>query len=84
MPQPISHASAMVIGGRILVVGGRSNGMAQDAIWQVDVDTGTAHLVARLPQPVSDFAVAVIGDTAYLIGGETDTQVASIVTIVIQ
>jgi len=84
MPQPISHASAMVIGGRILVVGGRSAGNAQDAVWQVDVGTGSAELVARLPEPISDFAVAVIGNTGYLIGGETDTQVASMVAIVIQ
>ena len=84
MPHPISHASAMVIGGRILVVGGRSAGKAQDSIWQVDVGTGTAHLIGRLPQPVSDFATAVIGKTGYVIGGETDTQIASIVAIVIQ
>jgi hypothetical protein len=84
MPQPISHASAMVIGGRILVVGGRGAGNAQDGIWQVDVGTGTAQLVARLPEPISDFAVAVIGSTGYVIGGETDTQVASIVAIVVQ
>jgi N-acetylneuraminic acid mutarotase len=84
MPQAISHASAIVTGGRILVVGGRSAGKAQDAIWQVDVGTGTTHLAARLPQPVSDFAAAVIGGTGYVIGGETSTQVASIVSIVVQ
>jgi hypothetical protein len=84
MPKPISHASAMVIGGRMLVVGGRTAGNAQDAIWQVDVATGTPQMVARLPQPVSDFAVAVIGNTGYLIGGETDTQVTTIVAIVVQ
>ena len=84
MPRPISHASAMVIGGQLLVAGGRSAGKAQDAIWQVDASTGTATLVAHLPQPVSDFAVSVIGNTGYLIGGETGTQIASIVTIVIQ
>jgi N-acetylneuraminic acid mutarotase len=84
MPKPISHASALVIGGRLLVVGGRRAGKAQDAIWQVDVSTGTAEIVAHLPQPISDFAVAVIGNTGYLIGGETDTQVTTIVAIVVQ
>jgi N-acetylneuraminic acid mutarotase len=84
MPQPISHASAMVIHGRVLVVGGRSAGKAQDAIWQVDVGTGATHLVARLPQPVSDFATAVVDGTGYLIGGETSTQVASIMAIVVE
>jgi N-acetylneuraminic acid mutarotase len=84
MPRPISHASAMVIDGRLLVVGGRSAGKAQDAIWQVDVSTGKAGLVGHLPQAVSDFPVAVIGNTGYLIGGETGTQIASIVSVVIQ
>ena len=83
MPNPISHASAMVIGGRIFVVGGRSGGVAQDAIWQVDVVTGASRLVARLPQPASDFALAVVGRVGYAIGGETDTQVASIVAVVV-
>jgi hypothetical protein len=84
MPQPISHASAMVIDGRVLVLGGRSAGKAQDAIWQVDVGTGATHLVARLPQPVSDFATAVSDGTGYVIGGEASTQVASIVAIIVQ
>jgi hypothetical protein len=84
MPEPISHASAMVIGRRILVLGGRSAGKAQDAIWQLDVASGTTHLVARLPQPLSDFATAVTDATGYVIGGETTSQVASIVTVVVQ
>jgi hypothetical protein len=83
MPHPISHASAMVIGGRLFVAGGRSAGKAQDAIWQVDPGTGTTQLIARLPQPVSDFALAVVGGVGYAIGGETDTQITSIVMIVI-
>jgi hypothetical protein len=84
MPKPISHASAMVIGGRIFVVGGRSAGTAEDAIWQLDVATGATQLVGRLPQGVSDFALAVFGGVGYAIGGETDTQVASIVAIVVE
>lgn len=84
MPQPISHASAIVIGGRILVLGGRMAGKAQDTIWQVDIGTGATRMVGRLPQPLSDFATAVLGGTGYAIGGETSTQVASIVAIVVQ
>ena len=84
MPQPISHASAIVIDGRILVLGGRIAGKAQDTIWQVDIGTGATRMVGRLPQPLSDFATAVIGGTGYAIGGETSTQVASIVAIVVQ
>jgi len=83
MPNAISHAAAMVIGGRLFVVGGRRAGTAQDAIWQVDAGSGTTQLVARLPQPVSDFALAVVGGVGYVIGGETDTQITSIVAIVV-
>lgn len=84
MPQPVSHAAAMVIDGRVLVVGGRSAGKALDAIWQLDVGTGTTQLVGRLPQPLSDFAIAVIGKMGYVIGGEADTQIPSIVAIVVE
>ena len=83
MPNAISHAAAMVIGGRLFVVGGRRAGTAQDAIWQVDAGSGTTQLVARLPQPVSDFALTVVGGVGYAIGGETDTQITSIVSIVV-
>jgi len=83
MPNAISHAAAMVIGGRLFVVGGRRAGTAQDAIWQVDAGSGTTQLVARLPQPVSDFALTVVGGVGYAIGGETDTQITSIVAIVV-
>jgi hypothetical protein len=65
------------------VVGGRSGGTAQDAIWQVDPVTAASRLVARLPQPASDFALAVVGRVGYVIGGETDTLVTSIVAIVV-
>jgi hypothetical protein len=84
MPNPISHASALVRDGRILVIGGRSGGKAQDAIWQVAVGTGATRLVGRLPRPLSDFATADLAGTIYLIGGETSTQVASIVSLVLQ
>ena len=84
MPRPISHAGAIVIGGRLLVIGGSSAGQAQDAIWQVNLGTGATRVVGRLPQPVSDVATAVIAGTGYVIGGETDTQIASIVSIVVE
>ena len=84
MANPISHASAMVIGGRMFIVGGRSGGTAQDAIWQLDPDTGATQLVGRLPYPVSDFALAVVGGVGYAIGGEDDTQIASIAAITVR
>jgi hypothetical protein len=83
MPKAISHASAMVIDGRIFIVGGRSAGVAQDGIWRLDAATGATQLVARLQQPVSDFALAVLGGVGYAIGGETNTQITSIVAIVV-
>ena len=84
MPNPISHASAIARDGRILVIGGRSAGKPQDAIWQVVVGTGATRPVGRLPRPLSDFAIAEDAGTIYVIGGETSTQVASIVSLVLQ
>jgi hypothetical protein len=84
MPEPISHAWAIVRDGRLLVIGGRSAGQPQDAIWEVAVGSGSTRLVGRLPQPLSDFAIADVAGTIYVIGGETSTQVASIVALVLQ
>ena len=84
MPAPISHASAIVRDGRIVVIGGRSGGKPLDAIWQIALGSGATRLVGHLPRPLSDFAIADVAGTIYVIGGETSTQVASIVSLVLQ
>ena len=71
----LSHASALV------VAGGRAGGRAQDALWQLDVGSGTVTRVGRLPYAVSDMAAGVVDGTGYLIGGEGLGPVASIITL---
>jgi hypothetical protein len=81
LPDGLSHAAALVVGRHLLVAGGRSGGIAQDTIWEIDPVTGNAIRAGRLPAAVSDAAAIVVNGVGYLIGGETDTLVASIVSI---
>ena len=80
----LSHASAFVVGDALLVAGGRSAGVAQDAVWRLDLARGTATEVGRLPYRVSDMASAVVDGIAYLIGGEQVGPIASIIAVTIQ
>jgi hypothetical protein len=83
LPQGLSHASAFVLAGRLLVAGGRSAGVTQDTIWEVDPVSGRVTEAGRLPRAVSDAAVAVVGGVGYLIGGERSAIVTSIISITI-
>jgi outer membrane protein assembly factor BamB len=69
MPRALSHASAVVLGGRIYVLGGEAGGSAGDSIWRFDPGSGSVARAGRLPLAVSGGAAATVGSTAYLIGG---------------
>ncbi|HVC07692.1 MAG TPA: hypothetical protein VND98_08945, partial [Solirubrobacterales bacterium] len=69
LPHGLSHASAVVIGGRIFILGGDVNGSASDGIWRFDPSSGSVLPAGRLPLPVADGAAATAGSTAYLLGG---------------
>jgi hypothetical protein len=71
LPATRSHASAVVLGGAVYVLGGHVGGRWSDEVVRLDPATGAVRVVAHLPQAVSDAAVAVVGDAAYLLGGET-------------
>jgi N-acetylneuraminic acid mutarotase len=72
LPRPLGHASAMVLGDRVLVVGGRtSSDVLSDRMWWFDTVTHTFARAGRLPTPLADSAVTTYGGAAYLIGGET-------------
>jgi hypothetical protein len=66
-----SHATAVVLDGRVYVLGGHLSGRWTDQVARLDLASGTSTVVAHLPQAVSDAAAAVVGNTAYLLGGET-------------
>ncbi|HTC86622.1 MAG TPA: kelch repeat-containing protein, partial [Candidatus Acidoferrum sp.] len=77
----LSHASALVVGGELLIAGGRTSGRAQSSVWRLDPVTGGITLAGHLPYAVSDMATAVVAGTGYLIGGEGSAFDSSIITV---
>ncbi|MDQ1521143.1 MAG: hypothetical protein QOI55_2216 [Actinomycetota bacterium] len=83
MPATRSHATAIVLGGRVYVLGGHVDGKWSDEVAAFDPATGALRVVAHLPRAVSDAAATVVGSTAYLLGGETapNTPIADVVEL---
>jgi len=54
---------------------------AQDVIWEIDPNTGTATVAGQLPVGLSDASAVVVNGIGYLLGGETDTFEATITAI---
>lgn len=72
LPSPVGHASAIALGNRILLVGGRSSTTSiTRQMWWFDPATRRFTSAGRLPVPLADSAVAVNGGAAYLVGGES-------------
>ena len=69
LPQAISHAGAVVLGGHVYVLGGDAGGRASDAIWRFEPGSGTVKPAGRLPVAVAGGGAATVGSTGYLIGG---------------
>ncbi len=69
LPEALSHASAVTLGGRIFILGGDLNGAASDRVWSFDPATRRASPAGRLPLAVSGGAAATVGSGAYLVGG---------------
>ncbi len=72
LPAPLTHASAAMLDGRVLIVGGRHlvSGDQTEAILAIDPRTGFVRRVGHLPRPLSDTAVATIGSRVIAAGGE--------------
>src|SRR5581483_11835695 len=68
LPEALGHASALVLSGRLFVVGGRVGATPSDRIWAVDTRTGAVRAAGVLPGPESDAGAAVIGSTGWLVG----------------
>lgn len=81
LPQPLAHAEAIVLGGRVLVLGGRVGTQASDAVLRFDPKSGTAAQVATLPEAVSDAGATVAGGVGYLVGGEASSALDTVVRI---
>ena len=81
MPQPLAHAMAFVLDGRLYVAGGRTSAGPVDTIWTIATD-GTVTQVGNLPGRRSDAGVAVVGATAWLLGGEVTGPTSALATVV--
>jgi Kelch motif len=81
LDRPLSHASAVVLGGRIYVLGGRSRENPTDEILSFDPSTEEIRLAGHLPFPVTNAAAGGVGAVGYLIGG-LDAEGGSLASVI--
>jgi N-acetylneuraminic acid mutarotase len=84
LPVALTHASAAVVDGRILIIGGRRQltGEQTSSILAVDPNSGATRRVGRLPLPLSDASTATIGKAVIVAGGEsTDGTQRAVLTL---
>jgi Kelch motif protein len=79
--RPLSHASALVLGGRIYILGGRSRENPTDAILSFNPSTERLRSAGRLPFAVTNAAATAVGEIGYLIGG-LDAEGNSLASVV--
>jgi N-acetylneuraminic acid mutarotase len=85
LPHRIGHATAVAVGDRILLVGGRTGvDTPTAAMWWFDPATGAVRAAGRLPTPLADSAGVQVGDTAYLIGGETPAESRHLIALAVR
>lgn len=84
LPHPLSHEAAVVLGGQVWLVGGRSGNRIESTIWRWDSTKRRAVAVGRLPYAVADAPVAVVGSVAYLLGGEAPTPTDRVTALRVQ
>jgi len=82
LPRPIGHAAALVLGGQIFVLGGRSGTVPSAAIFRLDPASGALVPAGYLPEPVSDAGSVVVGSVGYLVGGEITGPAEPLNTVV--
>ncbi|MEO7351143.1 MAG: hypothetical protein ABIW17_04515 [Marmoricola sp.] len=82
LPRPLGHAMAAYVGGRVLLMGGRTDPETQsDAMWWFDPADGRFTRAGRLPDPVSDGSVVTLGRRIWILGGQ-DPDVTNRVVLV--
>ncbi len=69
LPVPACYAAAAAIGSRVWLFGGRTAAGPTDVIQQVDLASGTAHVIGHLPYRLAGAAAFVLNGTIYLAGG---------------
>ena len=69
LPNPLAHASAVSLGGRIYVLGGTAGNSPSAVVLGFDPSANRATAAGRLPMPVTNAAAATVGGAGYLVGG---------------
>jgi Galactose oxidase, central domain len=71
LPEPVTHASAVALGGYVYVIGGRgaATGSQSAAIVAIDPVRRRSIRDGRLPVPLSDASAVVIDGRVWLAGG---------------
>ena len=82
LPAGLSHASAVTLRGRILLLGGRLAGQTTDQILRFNPASARAKQVGHLPAPVQNAAAGVVAGAGYLVGG-LDSRGTPLTTIVV-
>jgi hypothetical protein len=70
LPEPLGHATALILDGQIFVLGGRTGTVPSAMIWRLDPASGALAPAGQLPTPVSDAGSVTVGGVGYLVGGE--------------
>jgi Kelch motif len=73
LPRPVDHAGVVTHDGRLYVVGGFSNGKAQDTLWRYTPETERWDRLEPMRQARGALDAAVIGDRLYAVGGAPPT-----------
>lgn len=73
LPYPVAHATAVVLDGQILILGGSTPQGPTPDIIRFDPTRQAISHAGRLLTASTDGAVAAIGDTGYLVGGLSAT-----------
>ena len=81
LPRPLSHDSAVALGGRIYILGGSEHGTPTNSILSFDPATRHVRSAGHLPLRVTNAAATSVGGVGYLIGG-LDARGASLASVI--
>jgi len=83
LPAALSHASAVLLGGRVYVAGGFVDNQISAQVVRFDPTTNEFEVAGALPAPVTDGATAVLDGVGYFVGGQgADRAVTTGVTTI--
>jgi hypothetical protein len=82
LPQPMSHATALILDDQIFIAGGRSGTTPSATIFRLDQSSGAVVPAGHLPGAVSDAGSVVVEGVGYLVGGEVASTAEPLNTVV--